>query len=164
VNAYATQGWESFFITEAGAAAALAGLLFVAISINLPRILSVPGLSGRAAEALGILFFVLAVASVGLVPGQPPGWFGVELLGITGVGYLLLVHAQIVDARKPGQQTYWIVTRVVSGQMAGLPSVVAGISTLAHAGGGLYWLVPGMLLAFAAALINAWVLLVEILR
>jgi hypothetical protein len=30
--------------------------------------------------------------------------------------------------------------------------------------GGLYWLVPGMILTMAVAVSNAWVLLVEILR
>jgi len=32
------------------------------------------------------------------------------------------------------------------------------------AGGGLYWLVPGVLAAIVFGLVNAWVLLVEILR
>jgi hypothetical protein len=32
------QGWHYFFVAEAGTSTALAGLLFVAISINLTRI------------------------------------------------------------------------------------------------------------------------------
>ena len=42
--------------------------------------------------------------------------------------------------------------------------VVAGATLLAQAGGGLYWLVPGVLAAIVAGLVNVWVLLVEILR
>jgi hypothetical protein len=33
MHAYATVGWEELFLAEAGASAALAGLLFVAISM-----------------------------------------------------------------------------------------------------------------------------------
>ena len=43
-------------------------------------------------------------------------------------------------------------------------TAVAGASLLAGTGGGLYWLVPAVLLAFAAALVDAWVLLIEIVR
>jgi hypothetical protein len=42
--------------------------------------------------------------------------------------------------------------------------VLAGATLLARGGGGLYWLVPSVLAAIAFGLINAWVLLVEILR
>jgi hypothetical protein len=35
---------------------------------------------------------------------------------------------------------------------------------LAEAGGGLYWLFAGIALALAAALFNAWILLIEIVR
>jgi hypothetical protein len=42
--------------------------------------------------------------------------------------------------------------------------VVAGGTLLAEGGGGLYWLVPAVLASFIFGLINAWVLLVEILR
>jgi modulator of FtsH protease len=44
--------WSDFFVAEVGAAAALSGLVVVAISINLKRILTVPVLPGRAAETL----------------------------------------------------------------------------------------------------------------
>jgi uncharacterized membrane protein YdjX (TVP38/TMEM64 family) len=45
-----------------------------------------------------------------------------------------------------------------------LPFVVAGISLIAEAGGGLYWVLAGTVLALIGAVLNAWVLLVEILR
>jgi hypothetical protein len=44
MHAYSTAGWESLFVALAGASAALAGLLFVAISINLEP---VPGRGDR---------------------------------------------------------------------------------------------------------------------
>ncbi len=42
--------------------------------------------------------------------------------------------------------------------------VVGGISLLIERGGGLAWLVAGIVGAFVGAIVNAWVLLVEILR
>ena len=46
--------WHDFFLAAAGAAAVLAGLVFVGLSINLGLIMSNPayGLPGRALEAL----------------------------------------------------------------------------------------------------------------
>ena len=48
-----------------------------------------------------------------------------------------------------------------------LPSiglVVGGVSVAVAAGGGLYWVLGAILLAFVSASVNAWVLLVEIKR
>jgi len=44
--------WQTLVAVQAGAAATLTGLVFVAVSINLARILETPGLSGRAAESI----------------------------------------------------------------------------------------------------------------
>jgi hypothetical protein len=41
---------------------------------------------------------------------------------------------------------------------------VAGVSLVVGAGGGLYWTLPALLAGFVGAVLNAWVLLVEILR
>jgi hypothetical protein len=46
--AYSPADWEGLFLAGAGASAALAGLLFVAVFINLTKILQVPGRPGRA--------------------------------------------------------------------------------------------------------------------
>jgi modulator of FtsH protease len=45
-----------------------------------------------------------------------------------------------------------------------LAFVGGGCSLLAGSGGGLYWVLAGTVLTFVAASVNAWVLLVEILR
>ncbi|MGN6172504.1 MAG: hypothetical protein ACTHPS_06080 [Streptosporangiaceae bacterium] len=42
--------------------------------------------------------------------------------------------------------------------------VAAGISLIAVGGGGLCWLVPGLVLGFAGAVLNAWIRLVELHR
>jgi hypothetical protein len=42
--------------------------------------------------------------------------------------------------------------------------VVAGITLLAQAGGGLHWLPFAFILAVTIAASNAWILLVEVLR
>ena len=46
--AYDVQEWTDLFVATTGAAAALAGLVFVAVSINIERILKFEGLAERA--------------------------------------------------------------------------------------------------------------------
>ena len=49
LDAYSATPWQIFLAAELGAGASLTGLLFVAVSINLERILSFPKLRpGRA--------------------------------------------------------------------------------------------------------------------
>jgi hypothetical protein len=73
-----------------------------------------------------------------------------------------------IDTRTPPSANTNRLTWLVSGFFpAGVSCgclVVAAATLLAHVGGGLYWFVPSALGAVAFGLINAWVLLVEILR
>src|SRR5262249_40419675 len=132
MHGYSTAGWENFFVAEVSAAAALAGLLFVAVSINLARILEHKTLPGRASEALVILLGALSVASVGLVPGISATTLGAAVLGIGGVVWLvpvlIQIHAviQIHAAGQPGMRRKWIVGRAVSAQLATLPTLACG--------------------------------------
>jgi modulator of FtsH protease len=75
------RGWSDFFAAEVGASAALAGLLFVAVSINLRQILKFPHLPTRALEALATLLCVLVISTFALVPGQTALVHGLEMGG-----------------------------------------------------------------------------------
>jgi hypothetical protein len=164
VDAYTTGDWQNLFVAVAGASAALAGLLFVAVSINLDRILAL-GLPSRAIGAITMLISVLFVAIFGLVPGQPRGVLAAELLAVGLASWTILAVIKLSRLRgDDGQPTYARYLSVVLAQAASLPFVVAGASLIPRAGGGLYWLVPGIVFALLEAVLDAWVLLVEILR
>jgi modulator of FtsH protease len=158
-------GWENFFIAEVGASAALAGLVFVGVSINLAKIIAYPGLPGRAFEALTLLLAILFTSSLLLVPGQELRLIGAEILVIGLVVWATVVALQLnswktLDAqlRRP------FMLRATLGQMATLPLVISGVIVLVAGASGIYWLVPGFIFCFLAALLDAWVLLVEINR
>jgi hypothetical protein len=165
MHAHTTDGWGELFLAEAGASAALAGLLFVAISINLTKILEVRGLVGRAGEAIVLLVAVLIVSTLVLVPDQPRVALGTELLvtGLLAWSIPVVIHARAVRGGI-GPSRPVLVARVAMAQLAVLPFLVAGVSLLLRAGGGLYWLVPGVVMCLVVAVLNAWVLLIEILR
>ena len=84
-------GWETFFAAQAGASAALAGLVFVALSINLRDILEHPGLlTGRAAEAIILMVQPVFVGLVVLIPNQGMRTLGFELLILGGFTFLFV--------------------------------------------------------------------------
>ena len=159
------EAWANFFIAEASAAAALSGLLFVAISINLPRILEIPHLPNRAADALVLLVGALIVCSFGLVPHQPEWLLGVEYL-VTGSLMWLVVTIHRIRARGAYEPDEWWrrLTPIALSQGASLPIMAAGAALAAGYPAGLYALAAGVLCCFLASVLYAWVLLVEIMR
>ncbi len=162
--------WHDFFLAQAGAAGVLTGLVFVGVSINLQTIVSDPrsGLAGRAGEALILLVAVLTVSVLGLVPGQGKGLLGAEVLVVGLAAWVWIVAIQVPRLREWGTMRADLrvsfVLRVVLGQVGTLAMVLAGFAVLWVGPGGLYWLVAGTLLSIIAALVDAWVLLVEINR
>ncbi|HTQ82745.1 MAG TPA: hypothetical protein VMI47_05700 [Pseudolabrys sp.] len=157
--------WSDFFLGEVGAAAALAGLVIVAVSINLQRILAFPQLPGRAGEMLIMLVGALLASSVALLPGQPARIFGWEILTIGAfvtVAPLWIQIRALVAVRD--QPLHWWLWRLVIVFLAGLPMIAGGILLIAGDESGVYWVAASVLVIVAATVWNAWVLLVEILR
>ena len=162
---YAAEHWTDFGVATAGAAAALAGLLFVAISINIERILQFPSLPHRAAQTVILFALPLLISLLLIVPGQPKAALGSELLVI---GIVVGTFMLVTDARTPMSEQETKITRALARILPPVVScgclAVAGATLIAEAGGGLYWVVPAVLAAVIFGLINAWVLLIEILR
>ena len=157
--------WKDFFVAEVGASAALAGLMVVAISINLARILAFPQLPMRAAESLLMLTGVLVLASLALVPGQPIALFGAESSAIGAVTFAVTLANQLqslppIEGLTPPKK----MLRALVSTAATLPLVAGGIQLVLGLDGGVYWVAAGVLISLAAAVWNAWVLLIEIMR
>lgn len=157
------QGWSNFFVAELGAAAALTGLLFVAVSINLSRILQFAHLPARAAEALLTLLAVLFVPTFALVPGQSLRAFGIET-GAIGSALWAVLTVFLIRGRKFDRKYVGFFARVLVNQLPMLPFMVSGALSIRGRSCGVSWIVPGVLLSFAAGILGAWVLRVEIQR
>ena len=157
--------WQTLLAVEAGASATLTGLVFVAVSINMARILETPGLSGRAAESILQFLQVFFICTVVLVPGQPGAALAVEILVIALFSGVIqsLGHVRYARSRL-GHPRFWLVTRILQTQFAAIPFMIAGIVMFFDVSAAIYWLVPGFVFSFVAGVANAWVLLIEILR
>lgn len=158
-------GWNDFLVATAGAVGALAGLVFVALSINLAKIIEFPGVASRAAETIVLLAGALIATLMLLVPHGSPVLAGAMLIAVAASMGLWPALVQVRQLRK-GLYTHrdmvWI--RIVMHQVTTLPFLISGLSLLGLLPGGLAWFALGIALAITLALVNAWVLLVEILR
>jgi modulator of FtsH protease len=157
--------WQTLFAVQAGAAATLTGLVFVAMSINLAKIIEIPGLAGRAAESMLQFLQVFFVSSAVLLPRQPLIALGCEILFVAALSWLGQLTSQIRYARaRSGHPVNWLAQRVVTTHIASIPLVVAAVMLILGNSGGLFVIMGGFFFSFVAGVVGAWVLLVEILR
>lgn len=166
MTANSLETWANFFITAAGVSATLAGLVIVAVSVNIVQILKHPQLPPRASATVAALMAAVATGLVGLIP-QPARAFAVEAFGVAAVAWIVLLACTreiIVEHLKAGRPAIELVVGVPGGHVAAIALLVgAGLLWLGH-GNGLYWIAGGILAALLFAVMNAWVFLIEILR
>src|ERR1019366_2755951 len=151
--------WDNFFIAQAGAAAALTGLIFVAVSINLSRILAGSHLPNRALQSITLLLNILLISSLILVPGQSLIIIGIEVLLLSLTLWILtlkltlsILRATPPEYKKQSRANFYMI------QVAVLPFLASGIFILIIGEKGIYLLVPGILFSFSKAIVDAWVL------
>ena len=161
--AYHVAAWTDFFVAAAGASAALAGLVFVAVSINVESILKYPGLPERGISTVLLFASVLVVSLFGLTPGQSTHAFAIEILalGVVATAYL---SSNAMKSTATDDEPSHVGSALAVVLFAMVPLIIAGISLLADTGGGLYWVLAAFVTTIGGAIANAWVLLVEILR
>ncbi len=157
--------WNYFFATAAGAAAALLGLIFVGVSVNLNKILVSQTLPVRALMSITFLFNILVQALLLLIPKQHEVSLGVE---ISVTSFFILLSIEVMEVyilkkiEKPHRKKQ-IIGFILS-QIALVPFIFCSASILTHTTGAVYWIVPGIIFSFFKSLIDAWVLLIEINR
>jgi modulator of FtsH protease len=157
--------WHDLFVATAGSAAALTGLIFVGVSINLARILSMAKLPERALLALIFLLTILILSVVMLIPDQSSTSLGIEVL-ITGfITWVITVRMDIsIYAKTELQFKRFYLFNLAINQAATIPYIIAAFFLITGNLNGVYWIVAAFILCFIKSIMDSWVLLVEINR
>jgi hypothetical protein len=157
------QAWETFAGISGAAAAALTGLLFVAVSIRIAYIAKSQELRNRAAQTLSLFGTVLIVSLLIAIPRQAYPTLGAELIVlalITGAGLYIL------DLRAKGDRSNQAIAPVLEAvtptTVTSLLLLAAGIVLAFGVPAGLYVLVVPVLIALVSGIVSAWLLLTKI--
>jgi hypothetical protein len=164
--AQAVEGWHDFYLMIGTAAATLVGLLFVSLSLNVDAITRKENADLRVLAAQTFTSFLNAVmlAVLFLIPHQEPLGLGLPLLGISGYGLYETV-GRFLKTRRARLHTWGsggVARRFVAPTLCFVALTIIAVSVLLGQTGGLYWLVPAMILLIVAASRNAWDLLLRL--
>jgi modulator of FtsH protease len=159
------EGWSEFFVASAGASAALAGLIIVAMTVNVDLIIRIPGMASRAASAIAVLVLATVVALAGLIPGQSMVLFGAEVVALSAIALGITIDSTARVLRHRGGATVLqAVTKTTIGMVPPVAFAAGGILIAASAASGAGLLAVGTVTAILVSVVNAWVVLVEIKR
>lgn len=159
----AEAGWNEFNVAMAGVGAALAGLIIVAMSVNLEPIIKAKTLPSRAAASIATLVLAVAAACLGLMPNQPIWILGLEVLIGAIVVWVIEGRAALLIVRAPDVPGYRIF-KVAVGVLPLTLITLGAVLLVASVGSGFTFVALGSVLAVAGAVLFAWVALIEILR
>jgi hypothetical protein len=163
--AYDPSEWHDFYVMAGGAAAALAGLLFVAMSLHADAVMRTLFYRNRAVGMLMSLTTQLLLSAAVLVPGQPLVFIGVEVeiaaLFWAGIAIRAFTSWEPTTVPVPVSRLRSIA-EMAAGITWNLLFLAAGLSLLIRFGGGFYLLALVMVFAFAWNIYVAWVLITEV--
>jgi len=162
MDPYQPERWHDFFLATSGAAAALTGLLFVALSLHIRYIATESVYRDMARGSLIGLVMALVLSVIVLV-SQPVEWLGAEQ-GLAGLSYLVVVGGQQLFSL---QQTGWRIPREsalrsIGGYLLGLVGLVAGFGISFRIGPGLYVVAAIVVTVILWSLWNAWKLVIDV--
>lgn len=160
--------WGTFATVAGGAAAALTGLLFVAVSYRIEVIAKSLELRNRAAQTLMLFVTALFIAILISIPGQSYRVLGSELLAlaiISGAGHLALDRRARIDPQPRDDEAHAIakiLDTVAPNAVTSALLGIAGVLLVFNLRAGLDVVVLPMLAALGGGVASAWLLLTKI--
>lgn len=156
--------WANFAVAAVGVSGALAGLIFVGISLNLDFVLQNGHLPARAATALATLLSVAVLNLCLLIPAQSAAALAVEAALLAAILVVLAVMTCVstLRRRRPGDPWSWVVQPLVLNLLT--PCLMAATAVAVVWGHDVRLLPAATVSGLVVSVWEAWVLLVEIRR
>ena len=151
--------WHDFFFMVGGGAAALTGLVFVAMTLHLQDIVHDPVHRHRARTILTGLTAVFIRCGLVLMAAQPRQAIAVELFAVLVVVEVVLYRSTL-DALSSANTT--VLLRAVGSFACLVVEQLGAVLLFAGATWGLYVVGSGMMASFLFMVTGAWLLLVGV--
>jgi modulator of FtsH protease len=156
------QNWGTFGQVVGGASGALVGLLFVAVSLNRPRIVKHVVLRASALQTLLVLMLPLFVAILLTTPRESQFVLGCEFIALGCLealsdfitGHWRRKHIEALPTRFAR-----LVSNLSPNLLTALLTTTSGALLAAGNSDGVYLVVPIVLLALVGGITNAWLFL-----
>jgi hypothetical protein len=162
VNIFKPELWQNFFVMVGGGAAALAGLVFIAMSINIPIITRDATHRNRAIATLTGFTAVFMICALALIGDQNYRWIGVEWLIVSLVPTITYTRVYF-QARKIGKSSVGLsIGRFSQGTACYVAQIIGSILLISGYTAGLYIAAIGMVFSFAFFISGAWLLFIGV--
>jgi hypothetical protein len=158
-TAYEPAAWHDLYLMVGTVAGGLTGLIFVAVSLHLREVLRDPWHRGTAGSSLLALMSVVLISGALLIPEQPLPLLGLEIVIIALASPAYSARAVL---HLPSGRRLVALVEIATGMVGSVLAIAAGLSLAAHAGGGLWLLLPGAAIALGSSVFNAWRLMVDV--
>lgn len=153
--------WHDYFTMVGGGAAALTGLVFVAMSLHLEEVTRDPVHRHRARSILTGLIAIFLRCGLVLMGGQNGRAVAIELIGVLLVVEVIL-YRSLRDAM--GSPDPWVLARGIGSFACLLLEQGGALILFSGNASGLYVIAVGMLSSFIFIVTGAWLLLVGVGR
>jgi hypothetical protein len=154
--------WHDFFLMVGGGAAALAGLVFVAMSINLHTITSDATHKNRAIGTLAGFSAVFIICALALMGNQNHQSIGIEWLAVSVPAMFIYIRGYFRAIKMGGSTARLSIGRTIVGTTCYAAQIIGAILLISGYIAGLYIASVAMVLSFISLISGAWLLIIGI--
>jgi hypothetical protein len=161
-NIFMPEQWNNFFVMVGSGAAALAGLIFVAMSINHEIIIRNTTHKNRAINMLTGFTAIFMASSFALIGNQYLGVLGFEWLVLWLIATVVFIRGYVIAIRSGMSSIGLNMPRLAGGTICYLAEVISAIFLILGYSSGLYIAAIAIIVLFAFLISGAWLLMIGI--
>jgi hypothetical protein len=154
--------WNNFFVMVGGGAAALAGLIFVAMSINPENIIRNATHKNRAINMLTGFSAIFIASGFALMGNQHLDALGFEWLLLWAIATTLFIRGYVVAIRAGMSSIGLTLPRLAGGTICYFAGVTGAIFLIIGNSVGLYIAAVAIIVLFAFLISGAWLLIIGV--
>jgi hypothetical protein len=159
-TAYVAEQWNNFFILVGTGAAALTGLVFVALTINLKGVAEDATHRFRAINMLTGLTAAFIICALALMGAQTYRTIGIEWLIVSLLAATINTNGYVQAFRLGSSRFALSGLRIVGGSACYLGQIIGAVMLCLDTGIGLYISAVSLIVNFLFMISGSWLLIV----